>query len=98
MNGYGVEGAIALWNTFDAQTIDGLIFVSNQLRTAPEERLEAYLKQCADEHYQQQPEQRLKDLGVTEDMIVIRDQTPELANEVLARIEAKNGQKKTPAN
>jgi hypothetical protein len=69
----------------DADTIDGIIWTSNQLRQDPEQRLEDYLKRCVEAHYEEQPEQRMADLGVTEDMIVISDRPDPL--QVLKRIE-----------
>jgi uncharacterized protein YueI len=61
------------------------VFVSNQLRQDPEARLDDYLKRCVDTHYEANPEERMKNLGVTDDMVVVSDRPDPLA--VLRRIE-----------
>jgi len=88
INGFGEVG-LTLWHTLDADTIDGIIWTSNQLRQDPEQRLEDYLKRCVEAHYEEKPEQRMADLGVTEDMVVISDRPDPL--QVLKRIEMQEG-------
>lgn len=67
-----MEGAIALYNSFDAEIIDGIIFVSNDLRTPGDQRVQEWLEMQADRHYQEVgKEQMLRDLGVDPDMEVV---------------------------
>ncbi|NJN22894.1 MAG: hypothetical protein HC812_19125 [Leptolyngbya sp. RL_3_1] len=50
-----------------------MIFVTNELRQDPEERLDEYVQRCVATHYEERgEEQRLRDLGITEDMAVVR--------------------------
>ena len=86
INGFGEVG-ITLYRTLDADTIDGLIFTSNQLRKDPQDRLDEYLKRCVDEHYKGREGDRMAALGVTEDMNVVSDR-PADPMAVLKRIES----------
>ena len=54
---FGVEGAMALGNRWDADTVNGIIHQINQLRVPPEERLKRYLKQQAKQYFDQNPDE-----------------------------------------
>ena len=50
------------------------MYVLNQLSTPPEERLEAYLAKCFDNHYDGREEQKLSDLGYHPGQVVVSDE------------------------
>ena len=53
--------------------LDSVIYSVNELRRDPEERLSEYLQRCVQEHYAENPQQRLIDLGINEEtMNVVR--------------------------
>lgn len=67
----GAEAAIDLYRTLSAQEIDGLIFVLNQYRADPEERMQDYLKRCYEQWRSDNEAARLAALGITPDTTVI---------------------------
>lgn len=60
-----MEGAIALCDRYDAEFLDALVFSWNERQTPPDQRVEDYLKECVRREHEADPDQKLRDLGLT---------------------------------